>query len=53
MSLVLERSRRKPLFFEIYGGSIPDVVTLKRTVQSIKDTIPQDRDNFGEGIFFP
>ena len=27
LGMILERSRNIPLFFEIYGGSIPDVVT--------------------------
>jgi len=30
MSMILERSRRIPLSFEVYSGSIPDVVTFKR-----------------------
>ena len=30
-----------PLFFEIYGGSIPDVAILKRTVEGIRKLIPK------------
>ncbi len=51
MSMVLERSRRIPLFFEVYSGSIPDVVTLKRTVQSIKNTIPKIEIILDRGFF--
>ena len=41
MGMVMERSRNIPLFFEIYSGSIPDVVTLKRTVEGIRKLIPK------------
>jgi transposase len=41
MGLVMERPRKIPLFFEIYSGSIPDVVTLKRTVEGIGKLIPK------------
>ena len=51
MSLVFERSRRIPLFFEIYSVSILDVVTLKRTVQSIKDTMPKIEIILDKGFF--
>jgi len=51
MSMILERRRRIPLFFEAYGGSIPDVVTLKRTVQSIKDAIPKIEIILDRGFF--
>jgi transposase len=39
--MVMERSRNIPRFFAIYSGSIPDVVTLKRTVESIRKRIPK------------
>ena len=51
MSMVMERSRNIPLFFEVYSGSIPDVVTLKRTVQSIKNTIPKIEIILDRGFF--
>ena len=51
MGIVLERSRRIPLFFEVYSGSIPDVVALKRTVQSIKNTIPKIEIILDRGFF--
>ena len=41
LGMVMERSRNIPLFFEIYSGSIPDVVTLKRTVEGIRKLIPK------------
>ena len=41
MGMVMERSRNIPLFFEIYRGSIPDVVTLKRTAEGIRKLIPK------------
>jgi transposase len=39
MSMTLERNRRIPLFFELCSGSTPDVVTLKGSVNAIKDAI--------------
>ena len=39
MGMVMERSRNIPLFFEIYSGSLPDVVTLRRTVEVIRKLI--------------
>ena len=40
LCMVQERSRNIPLFFEIYSGGIPDVVTLKRTFEGIRKLIP-------------
>jgi transposase len=51
MGMVLERNRRIPLFFEVYSGSIPDVVTLKRTMHSIKDAIPRIEIILDRGFF--
>ena len=48
---VMERSRNIPLFFEIYSGSIPDVVTLKRTVESIRNLIPKIEITLDRGFF--
>ncbi|MCL4480358.1 MAG: hypothetical protein M1113_02595 [Candidatus Thermoplasmatota archaeon] len=51
MSMVMERSRNIPLFFEVYSGSIPDVVTLKRSVNAIKDAIPKIEIILDRGFF--
>ena len=51
MSMVLERSRRIPLFFEVYSWSIPDVVTLKRTVEGIRKLIPGIEIILDRGFF--
>ena len=51
MGMVMERSRNIPLFFEIYSGSIPDVVTLKRTVEGIRKLIPKMEIILDRGFF--
>ena len=51
LGMVMERSRNMPLFFEIYSGSIPDVVTLKRTVESIRKLIPKIEIILDRGFF--
>jgi len=51
MSMILERRRRIPLSFEVYSGSIPDVVTLKRSVHIIKDAIPKIEIILDRGFF--
>ena len=51
MSMVMERSRNIPLFFEVYSGSIPDVVTLKRTVEGIRKLIPKIEIILDRGFF--
>ena len=51
MGMVMERSRNIPLFFEIYSGSIPDVVTLKRTVEDIRRLIPKMEIVLDRGFF--
>ncbi len=51
LGMVLERSRNIPLFFEIYSGSIPDVVTLKRTVEGIRKLIPKMEIVLDRGFF--
>lgn len=35
LSMVMEKDRKIPLFFEIYPGSIPDVVTLKGVISTL------------------
>ncbi len=35
LSLVMEKDRKVPLSFEVYPGSIPDVVTLKRVISTL------------------
>ena len=49
--MVMERSRNIPLFFEIYSGSIPDVVTLKRIVEGIRKLIPKMEIVLDRGFF--
>ena len=39
LDMVVEGSRNIPLFYEIYSGSIPDVVMLWRTVEGIMKLI--------------
>ncbi|MHB1440289.1 MAG: IS1634 family transposase [Cuniculiplasma sp.] len=51
LSLVMEKSRKIPLSFEIYPGSIPDVVTLRRTMQSLSSIIPQIAMILDRGFF--
>ena len=51
LGMVMERSRNIPLFFEIYSGSIPDVVTLKRTVEGIRKLIPKIEIILDRGFF--
>ena len=51
LGMVMERSRNIPLFFEIYSGSIPDVVTQKRTVESIRKLIPKIEIILDRGFF--
>ena len=36
LGMVMERSRNIPLFFEIYSGSIPVVVTLKKATEGFR-----------------
>ncbi|MCL4356968.1 MAG: transposase [Candidatus Thermoplasmatota archaeon] len=51
LGMVMERSRNMPLFFEIYGGSIPDVAILKRTVEGIRKLIPKIEIILDRGFF--
>jgi transposase len=51
MGLIMERSRRIPLSFEIYSGSIPDVVTLKRMVENSRKMIPEIEIVLDRGFF--
>ncbi len=51
LGMVTERSRNIPLFFEIYSGSIPDVVALNRTVESIRKLIPKIEIILDRGFF--
>ena len=39
LSMVIEKERKVPIYFELYPGSIPDVVTLERTVKYLKPMI--------------
>ena len=47
----MEISRNMPLFFEIYSGSIPHVVTLKRTAESTRKLIPKIEIILDSGFF--
>ena len=39
LSMVMEKDRKIPLHFELYPGSIPDVITLRRTVEYLRPMI--------------
>jgi transposase len=52
IGMIMERSRKMPIFFDIYGGSIPDVVTLKRTVENIRSLIPKIEIILDRGLWF-
>ncbi len=52
LSMVMERSRNIPLFFDICSGSIPDVVTLKRTFEGIRKLIPKMEIVLDRGFFY-
>ena len=53
----MEKSRKMPLFFEIYHGSISDIVMSKRTLKNFRSLTPKikvilDRDFFSfESLF--
>ena len=51
LSMVMERNRRVPLYFEMYSGSIPDVVTLRRTMDQVKPMIPGIEIILDRGFF--
>jgi len=51
LSLVMEKDRRIPLFFEIYPGSIPDVVTLKRVISTLSPMIASIAIILDRGFF--
>ena len=51
LSMVMERSRRIPLYFEMYSGSIPDMVTLRRTKDQVKPMIPGIEIILDRGFF--
>jgi transposase len=50
-SMFMEKRRSVPLYYELYPGSIPDIVTLKRTIEYLSPFIREmeiilDRDFF-------
>jgi len=51
LSLVMEKDRDIPLFFEIYPGSIPDVVTLKRVISALSPMIADIAIILDRGFF--
>ncbi len=53
LGMVMERKRRVPLYFEMYSGSIPDVVTLGRTMERVKPMIPGIEIILDRGFFSP
>ncbi len=50
-SMVMEKDRRIPLYYEMYPGSIPDVVTLKRTVDYLSPLIRDVEIILDRGFF--
>ncbi len=51
LSMVMEKDRNIPLFFEIYPGSIPDVVTLKRVISTLSPMIADIAIILDRGFF--
>jgi transposase len=51
LSLVMEKDRRIPLSFEVYPGSIPDVITLRRTVEYLRSSIAEISLVLDRGFF--
>lgn len=49
--MVMERERRVPLFFEIYPGSITDIITLRTTMDYLKPLIPSISLILDRGFF--
>ena len=51
LSMVMERDRRVPLFISKNSGSIPDMVTLRRTMDRVKPMIPGIEIILDRGFF--
>ncbi len=49
--MVLEKNRRLPISFEVYSGSILDVVTLKRGAENLRSAIPDMEITLDRGFF--
>ncbi len=50
-SMVMEKERRIQLYYEMYPGSIPDVVTMKRTIDYLSPFI-SDMKIILDRVFF-
>ncbi len=50
-SMVMEKDRRIPLYYEMYPGSITDVVTLKRTIDYLSPFISDMEIILDRGFF--
>lgn len=50
-SLIMEKSRKVPIYYELYPGSIPDVVTLKRTIEYLSPFIREIEIVLDRGFF--
>ena len=51
LSMVMERNSRVPLFISKNSGSIPDVITLRRTMDRVKPMIPGIEIILDRGFF--
>lgn len=51
LSMVMEKRRKVPLYYELYPGSIPDIVTLKRTIEYLSPFIQEIEIILDRGFF--
>ncbi len=51
MSMVMEKKRRMPIYYELYPGSIPDIVTLKRSIEYLSPYIQEMEIILDRGFF--
>ena len=49
--MLMEKSRGIPLYYELYPGSIPDIVTLKRTIEYLSPRIKEMKIVLDRGFF--
>ena len=50
-SMLMEKRRGIPLYYELYPGSIPDIVTLKRTIEYLSPRIREMEIILDRGFF--